>query len=96
LVGEDAAFEGLARHPPVDDGDAGAAVAVLAEELDLRRRQCREVRRSDALVRTVDLDGEVEALSQVDACAGRGNFEGDVREGGEGGEREKQAVGYRQ
>jgi hypothetical protein len=48
------------------------------------------------LVRTVDLDGEVEALSQVDACAGRGNFEGDVREGGEGGEREKQAVGYRQ
>jgi len=81
LVGEDAPFEGLARHAPIDDGDAGAAVAVLPEKLDVGGGERREVGRVEASVCTVDFNGEVETFAQVDAWAGGGDIERDFGEG---------------
>ena len=66
LIGEDAAFIDFARHAAIDDRDAGAAVAVLPEELDIGWRQ-PEIGHIQPAVGARDLNREVEALAQIDA-----------------------------
>ena len=66
---------------------------MLSEELDIRTRECGEIGCVNVAVGTVDLDGEVEAFTKVDARTGGGDIQRDVGEGGKG-EKEK-AVGDR-
>ena len=62
---------------------------MLAEKLNVGRRNGGKVRRFDASVCAVDFDCEIETLSQINGWAGGRDVERDFRENGEGKEEER-------
>ncbi|OQC28940.1 MAG: hypothetical protein BWX70_01675 [Verrucomicrobia bacterium ADurb.Bin070] len=63
---------------------------MLPEELDLGRRQAREIGRVQPAVGALDLDREIEAFAQIDVLAAGRHLERDIGEGGEGEKEKKQ------